>query len=68
MPLKEEARKNGKTEINIIARDVVHHFGRNDRIVTICGGMRKAKNPGDVVVHTPPKGNSTTFEIKYKLK
>ena len=34
---------------------------------SVCGAMRKAMNPGDVVVHTPPKGNSTTFEVKYKL-
>lgn len=33
----------------------------------MCGAMRNAMNPGDVIVHTPPKGNSTTLGIKYKL-
>ena len=60
----EEMAKN---EINIIDLDIVRHFKRYDRIVPMCGAMRKAMNPGDVMVHTPPKGNSTTLEIKYKL-
>ena len=68
LSLKEAAKKSGKTEITIIARDIARHFGRYDRIVSVCGAMRKAKNSEDIIVHTPPKGNSTTFEIKYKLK
>ena len=68
LSLKEEARKNGKTEITIIALDIARHFKRYDRIVPMCGAMRKAMNPEDVIVHTPPKGNSTKLEIKYKLK
>lgn len=68
LSLKEEAKRNGKTEITIIALDIARHFKRYDRIVPMCGAMRKAMNPGDVIVHTPPKGNSTTLEIKYYLK
>ena len=67
LSLKKEAKGNGKNEVIIIARDIAHHFGRNDRTISVCGAMRKAMNPGDVVVHTPPKGNSTTLEVKYKL-
>ena len=67
LSLKEDAKEKGKNEIIIIARDIARHFGRYDRIVSVCGAMRKAMKPGDVVVHTPPKGNSTTFEVKYKL-
>ena len=50
------------------ALDIARHFKRYDRIVPMCGAMRKAMNPGDVIIHTPPKGNSTTLEIKYMLK
>lgn len=67
LSLKEDARRNGKTEITIIALDIARHFKRYDRIAPMCGAMRKAMNPGDVIVHAPPKGNSTTLEIKYKL-
>jgi len=67
LSLKEEAKRNGKTEIIITALDIARHFKRYDRIVSMCGAMRKAKNPDDVILHTSPKGNSTTFEIKYKL-
>ena len=56
--LKEEAKRNGKTEITIKALDIARHFKRYDRIVPMCGAMRK----------TPPKGNSTTLEIKYMLE
>lgn len=66
--LKEAAKANGKTEITIKALDIARHFKRYDRIVPMCGAMRKAMNPGDVIIHTPPKGNSTTLEIKYMLK
>lgn len=34
----------------------------------MCGAMRKAMNSGDIIIHTPPKGNSTTLEIKYMLE
>ena len=37
-------------------------------IVPMCGAMRKDMKPGDVIIHTFPKGNSTTLEIKYMLK
>ena len=34
----------------------------------MCGAMRKAMNRGDVIINTPPKGNSTTLEIKNMLE
>ena len=67
LSIKEEAKRNGQTEVTIIARDVARHFRVYDRIVCVCGAMRKAMKDGDVIIHTPPKGNSTTLEIKYKL-
>lgn len=65
--LKEEARNQGKSELNLIARDIARHFGRYDRMPSVCSAMRKAMNPGDTFVYIPPKGNSTTLEIKYAL-
>lgn len=67
LSIKDEAKRNGETEVIVVARDVARHFRRYDRIVSVCGAMRKAMKPGDVILHAPPKGNSTTLEIKYKL-
>ncbi len=67
LSLKEEAKRKGKTVFTIISLDIAHHFKRSDRMVSICKVMRKVMNQGDVIVHTPPKGNSTTLEIRYKL-
>ncbi|MGM9858724.1 MAG: hypothetical protein ACI311_05725 [Bacilli bacterium] len=68
LSIKEKEKNQGKCEITLIARDIARYFGRYDRMVSICSAMRKAMNPGDVIVYTPPKGNSTTLEIKYYLK
>lgn len=67
LSLKEGAKRKGKTELTIIALDFAHHFKRSDRMVSICKAMRKVMNQGDIIVHTPPKGNSTALEIRYKL-
>lgn len=68
LSLKEEARNQGESEMTLIARDIVRYFGRYDRVFSVCSAMRKAMNPGDVIVYTPPKGNSTKLQIKYYLK
>ena len=65
--LKEEAKRNGKTEITIKALGIARHFKRYDRIVPMCGAMRKAMNRGDEIIHTPPKGNSITLEIYVRI-
>ena len=66
--LKEEVKKNDKIEITIKALDIARHFKRYDRIVPVCGVMRKAMNREDVKTYTSSKGDSTTLEIKYMLE
>ena len=68
LSIKDDFKRQGKPEITLIARDIARHFGRYDRMVSVCSAMRKAMNRGDIIVHAPSKGNSTTLEIKYYLK
>jgi hypothetical protein len=48
-------------------RMVGGHTGRDYRMATCCNVMRKAMQPGDIVLNSPPKGRGATLTIRYVL-
>ena len=71
MRLKEEQAQKVKyllaTEIfegMQIVKLTTDNIARVEAMIMTDSGYAKS---GDIVVHTPPKGNSRTFEAKYKL-
>ena len=68
LSLKAEARRNGRTDIQVVALDLAHHFGRMDRTPIICQAMMKAMGLGDTIIYAPPKGKGTRLKINYLVK
>lgn len=64
---KDIAKKQGNSEIVLVARDIHKQLNLKSRFPMVCNAMRQCMNAGDVILFQPPKGNSSTLEIKYKL-
>lgn len=65
--LKKETKDNGKTSIVLIARDIHRELNLKSRFPMVCNAMRQCMRENDVIIFQPPKGNSSTLEIEYKL-
>ena len=65
--LKALAKSNGKTKLILIARDVHRDLELKSRFPMVCNAMRKCMGEDDAILFQPPKGNSSTLEIEYKL-
>lgn len=64
---KTEYAKNGSKTYRCKASDIAHELGLKNRYPMICSAMNKCKNPDDKVIHETPSGQSSTYEIEYKL-
>lgn len=66
-----EAQEQGADHIDVVARELHRRVGGypgpNHRMATCCDAMHGAMEPGDQIRHSPPKGRSTTLEIRYHL-
>ena len=65
--LKEASKSQGKQSIILIARDIHRELKLKSRFPMVCNAMRQCMNDNDVIIFQPPKGNSSTLEIEYKL-
>ena len=65
--LKSQAKENGKINIVLIARDIHKELNLKSRFPMVCNAMRQCMNTNDNILFQPPKGNSSTLEIEYKL-
>ena len=65
--LKANAKANGKHTLVLIARDIHNDLELKSRYPMVCNAMRQCMNSGDLILFQPPKGNSSTLEIEYKL-
>lgn len=65
--LKMYAKKEGKNTIVLISRDIHNNLNLKSRFPTVCNAMRKCMGENDTILFQPPKGNSSTLEIEYKL-
>lgn len=65
--LKMNAKHNGKAVLVVTARDIHGKLNLKSRYPMVCNAMRQCMNDNDVILFQPPKGNSSTLEIEYKL-
>ncbi len=65
--LKTNAKSQGKTILILTARDIHKELNLKSRFPMVCNAMRDCMNDGDIILFQPPKGNSSTLEIEYKL-
>lgn len=65
--LKDEAKKQGKKVLILKCGDIHNDLGLKHWHRPICNAMRDCMNDNDIVLYEPPKGNSSAFEIEYKL-
>ena len=65
--LKACAKMQGEDKIVLIARDIHRQLGLKSRFPTVCNAMRQCMEENDTILFQPPKGNSSTLEIEYRL-
>ena len=65
--LKKISKENGKTAIILVARDIHRELNLKSRFPMVCNAMRQCMGENDTILFQPPKGNSSTLEIEYKL-
>ena len=65
--LKRVAKEEGKNRIILISRDIHKQLNLKSRYPMVCNAMRQCMEDNDIIIFQPPKGNSSTLEIEYKL-
>lgn len=65
--LKEIAKNQGKIRLVLISRDIHKQLNLKSRFPMVCNAMRQCMRENDNILFQPPKGNSSTLEIEYKL-
>lgn len=65
--LKNKAKGEGKISLVLTARDIHGQLKLKSRYPMVCNAMRQCMSSDDIIVFQPPKGNSSTLEIEYKL-
>lgn len=62
---KEIFKTEGKTSITLISGNIQKDLNVTKRLPMVCNAMRQVMDNGDIVLHTTPKGQSSTIKIKY---
>ena len=65
--IKVDARASGKTMLVLTAREIHKELGLKNRFPMVCNAMRDCMEKNDIILFQPPKGNSSTLQIEYKL-
>ncbi len=65
--LKIDSKAVGKEILILTARDVHRKLNLKSRFPMVCNAMRDCMNDDDIILFQPPKGNSSTLEIEYRL-
>ena len=65
--LKVIAQEEGKSSLVLISRDIHKQLKLKSRFPMVCNAMRQCMDENDTILFQPPKGNSSTLEIEYKL-
>lgn len=65
--LKILAKEEGKSSLILISRDIHKQLKLKSRFPMVCNAMRQCMEEDDNIIFQPPKGNSSTLEIEYKL-
>ena len=64
---KEMAKNIGKTAVVLRSGEIHKDLGLKNAMPQVCNAMRQSMEPGDIVLHTTPSGNSSTIEIQYRV-
>lgn len=65
--LKSRSKDEGKDRLVLISRDIHKQLNLKSRYPMVCNAMRQCMQENDTILFQPPKGNSSTLEIEYKL-
>ena len=65
--LKKNAKANDKYVLVLTARDIHGDLSLKSRYPMVCNAMRDCMGDNDIILFQPPKGNSSTLKIEYKL-
>lgn len=65
--LKNNAKQTEKNTLVLTAREIHGELNLKSRYPMVCNAMRQCMRDGDRILFQPPKGNSSTLEIEYKL-
>ena len=65
--LKSDAQKAGKCTLVLTAIDIHKDLNLKSRFPMVCNAMRYCMKDNDIILFQPPKGNSSTLKIEYKL-
>ena len=64
---KGNAKALGRDRVVLIARDIHRELDLKSKFPMVCNAMRQCMAEGDVILFQPPKGNSSTLKIEYRL-
>lgn len=65
--LKRKSKEDGEEKLVLVARDIHRDLNLKSRFPMVCNAMRQCMENNDSILFQPPKGNSSTLEIEYKL-
>lgn len=65
--LKRQASEEGKKTLILRSGDIHKDLNLKSRFPMVCNAMRQCMEVNDNILFQPPKGNSSTLEIEYKL-
>ena len=65
--LKICAKSEGRNKIVLVSRDIHKQLDLKNKYPMVCNAMRRCMNENDFIIFQPPKGNSSTLKIEYKL-
>lgn len=65
------AFERGASFLDVVSGEVHRTLGgypgRSHRMPVVCGTMRDLRDPSDLIVQSPPKGNGATLKIRYMI-
>ena len=65
--LKINAKISKNKVLVLTARDIHRELNLTSRFPMVCNAMRDCMEDGDVILFQPPKGNSSTLQIEYRI-
>ena len=65
--LKIQAKESGEKFLILRSGDIHKDLNLKDAMPSVCNAMRQSMRDGDIILHTTPKGNSSTIKIQYNL-
>ena len=65
--LKNNSKSKGNSVLILTAREIHNDLNLKNRYPIVCNAMRHCMRENDIILFQPPKGNSSTLKIEYRL-